>query len=73
MTVFLPLKGVSQLDSPGGEFWWPEADGALYDAIRANLRPDIPVIELDCNINDPEFADATTAKLLEFVGARAKA
>ena len=29
VTVFLPLKGVSQLDSPGGEFWWPEADGAL--------------------------------------------
>jgi len=73
VTVFLPLKGVSQLDSPGGEFWWPEADGALYDAIRAHLRPDIPVVELDCNINDPEFADATAAKLLELVGARAKA
>jgi len=70
VTVFLPLKGVSQLDSPGGEFWWPEADGALYDAIRAHLRADIPVVELDCNINDPEFADATAAKLLEFVGAR---
>jgi uncharacterized protein (UPF0261 family) len=73
VTVFLPLKGVSQLDSPGGEFWWPEADGALYDAIRAHLRADIPVVELDCNINDPEFADATAAKLLEFVGARTKA
>ncbi|MFN8541943.1 MAG: Tm-1-like ATP-binding domain-containing protein, partial [Thermomicrobiales bacterium] len=32
VTVFLPLRGVSQLDSPGGEFWWPEADRALYDA-----------------------------------------
>jgi len=71
--LFLPLKGVSQLDSPGGEFWWPEADTALYEAIRAHLRPDIPVVELDYNINDPQFADATAAQLLACVGARAKA
>lgn len=67
VSVFLPLKGVSQLDSPGGDFWWPEADGALYDAIKRHLRPDIPVIELDLNINDPAFADAAAAKLLEYV------
>ena len=73
VTVFLPLKGVSQLDSPGGEFWWPEADQALYDAIKRNLRPDIPVVELDLNINDPAFADAATARLLEYVGAQIKA
>lgn len=73
VTVFLPLKGVSQLDSPGGEFWWPEADQALYDAIKRHLRPDIPVVELDLNINDPAFADAATARLLEYVGERAKA
>ncbi len=70
VVFFLPRKGVSQLDSPGGAFWWPEADNALYDAIRTHLRADIPVIALDCNINDPEFADATAAKLLELVGAR---
>lgn len=68
VTVFLPLKGVSQLDSPGGDFWWPEADGALYEAIKANLRADIPVVELDLNINDPGFADAATARLLEYLG-----
>jgi uncharacterized protein (UPF0261 family) len=69
VTVFLPLKGVSQLDSPGGEFWWPEADAALYAAIKAGLRPDIPVVELDCNINDPAFADAASARLLEYLHA----
>ncbi len=72
VTVFLPLKGVSQLDSPGGEFWWPEADQALYDAIKRHLRPDIPVVELDLNINDPAFADAATARLLEYVGEQVK-
>jgi len=72
VTVFLPLGGVSQLDSPGGEFWWPEADAALYDAIKANLRPDIPAVALDLNVNDPAFADATTARLLEYIGTTAK-
>ncbi|MFN8537693.1 MAG: Tm-1-like ATP-binding domain-containing protein, partial [Thermomicrobiales bacterium] len=73
VTVFLPLQGVSQLDSPGGEFWWPEADRALYDAIKRHLRPDIPVVELDLNINDPAFADAATARLLEYLGEQPKA
>ncbi len=71
VTVLLPLRGVSQLDSPGGKFWWPEADTALYDAIRAKLRPDIPVVELDLNINDPAFADTATDLLLGYIGAKA--
>lgn len=65
---FLPLKGVSILDSPGGEFWWPEADAALFAAIKSNVRDDIPVVELDCNINDAAFAEAVTGKLFEFLG-----
>jgi uncharacterized protein (UPF0261 family) len=67
VAFFLPLKGVSVLDSPGGEFWQPEANIALFDAIKANVRTDIPVYELDNNINDPEFADAVVNKLLEFL------
>ncbi len=64
---FLPLKGVSMLDSPGKEFWWPEANRALFDAIKGNVKPGIPVIELDNNINDVAFAEAVTAKLLKFL------
>jgi len=67
VAFFLPLKGVSQLDSPGGDFWWPEADQALYDAIKAHVRPGIPVYEMGSNINDDEFADAVANKLLEFL------
>ena len=64
VAILLPLKGVSQLDSPGGPFWDPEADGACYDAIKRNLKPGIPVIEVDANINDPEFADRAVEMLL---------
>jgi uncharacterized protein (UPF0261 family) len=71
VAFFLPLKGVSMLDAPGKEFWWPEADRALYDAIKRHVRPDIPVYELDNNINDDAFADAVAAKMLEFLGEKA--
>lgn len=67
VAFFLPLRGVSILDSPGGEFWWPEANDALFSAIKEQARDDIPVIELDCNINDAAFAEAVTDKLLEFL------
>ncbi len=63
VAIVLPLKGVSMLDSPGGEFWDPAADQACFDAIKQNLKPGIPVIELDHNINDPEFS-ATVAETL---------
>ncbi len=64
VAVLLPLRGVSMLDSPGGRFWDPEADAACYEAIKRNLRPGIPVYELEHNINDPEFADAAVETLL---------
>jgi uncharacterized protein (UPF0261 family) len=67
VAFFLPLRGVSQLDSPNKEFWDPEADRALYEAIKQNVRQGIPVYELDNNINDDAFVDAMTAKLLEML------
>ncbi len=67
VVVVLPLKGVSMLDSPGGQFWDPAADQACYDAIKTNLKPGIPVVELDFNINDPEFADKCAALMLEML------
>jgi uncharacterized protein (UPF0261 family) len=66
--IFIPLRGVSILDSVTDEgpqqFWWPEADRALFGAIKQHVRRDIPVHELDANINDDEFARATTDALL---------
>ena len=55
------------IDSPGGAFWWPEADTAFMSALKGRLRPGIPVIEMDCNINDPAFAERCAQCLLENV------
>jgi uncharacterized protein (UPF0261 family) len=67
VAILLPLGGVSQLDSPGGEFWDPQADRACFDAIKNNLKPGIPVIEMENNINDPEFADRAVETLLDML------
>lgn len=67
VAFLLPLKGVSMLDSPGGDFWDPEADGACFEAIKKNVKPGVPVIELDLNINDPEFARRVAETLLDML------
>jgi uncharacterized protein (UPF0261 family) len=68
VAILLPLKGVSMLDSPGNAYWDPAADRACYDAIKTNVKPGIPVIELDNNINDPEFATKAAETLLGMLG-----
>ena len=67
VAIVLPLNGVSMLDSPGGRFWDPEADQACFQAIKDNVRENIQVIEMDHNINDPEFADRCAELLLEMM------
>jgi uncharacterized protein (UPF0261 family) len=67
VAILLPLKGVSQLDSPGNPFWDPEADGACYEAIKSNLKSGIPLIEMDANINDAAFADKAVEMLLRMM------
>jgi uncharacterized protein (UPF0261 family) len=67
VAVILPLKGVSMLDSPGGMFWDPQADQACFDAIKGNLKPGIPLIEVDANINDEAFSGKVAETLLQFL------
>src|SRR5262245_350895 len=52
VAVYLPLRGISVISAPGGPYYWPEADAALFASLRTHLRKDIPVHELDCHIND---------------------
>jgi uncharacterized protein (UPF0261 family) len=54
----LPLRGVSALDKDGQTFHDPEADDALFSAIRRDWisAPDRQLIEVDAHINDTAFA-----------------
>lgn len=70
VTVLLPLRGISVISASGQPFHWPEADAALFGEWKRHLRPGIPVIEYDGNINDPAFAELCVRELLKNVGTR---
>lgn len=64
VAVLIPLKGFSQLDLEGQPFYWPETIRAFITALRGDLRQDIPVTELDYDINAPEFSRQVAETLL---------
>ncbi|MCB1209590.1 MAG: Tm-1-like ATP-binding domain-containing protein [Verrucomicrobiales bacterium] len=64
VTVLLPLRAISVISATGKPFHDAEADRALFEGIRQHLRSDIPLIEMDCEINDPAFAAACVKSLL---------
>ena len=70
VTVLIPLRGISVISAVGQPFHDPAADAALFASLKANLRKDIPVRELDCTINDPAFAEACVEELLKNIAAR---
>lgn len=62
--VLIPLKGFSQIDLEGQPFYWPETIQAFITALKGDLRQDIPVTELDYDINAPEFSRQVAETLL---------
>ncbi len=67
VTVLLPLRGGSMISAPGGPFHDPQADDALYTALKQNLRSGITVQELETAINDAPFAEACAQSLLQLL------
>src|SRR3954469_10440388 len=64
VSIHLPLKGVSALSVAGGPFHDPEADAALFDAVRAGCAGEVELVEHDRDINDPAFARALAEALI---------
>lgn len=56
----IPEGGVSALDAPGGPFYDPEADAALFQALEDTVKQTSrrQLIRYPYNINDPEFSAA---------------
>jgi uncharacterized protein (UPF0261 family) len=65
--LFVPLRGVSMIATEGQPFHDPDADAALFTAVRDELGPDVELHELDTDINDPTFALAMADRLHEMV------
>lgn len=56
--LFVPLRGVSMIAVEGGPFHDPAADEALFAAVREGVGPNVELIELDLDVNDPAFSQA---------------
>lgn len=68
--IILPLRGVSLLDMQGAPFYDPEADKALFTALKSGVK--CPVVEVESDINDPGFAKEAVRLLHEMVLQNAK-
>jgi uncharacterized protein (UPF0261 family) len=68
VAVLIPLRGVSILDGDGQPFCDREADQAMFTTLREHLRTDIPIVELDANINDLVFATKAVEMMLNLMG-----
>ena len=64
--IMIPLKGVSAIDQTGKPFADPAARDALCEGVRATHGA-VELFELDCHINDAEFAEAAARRLLKLL------
>jgi len=63
VSILIPLRGWSSLDREGSILYDPKEDKIFVEELRGKLRPDIEIEEIDCNLEDPEFALALVEKL----------
>jgi uncharacterized protein (UPF0261 family) len=68
--VAIPLRGFSYPAREGGPTYDPEGDRAFAETIKARLAPRITYVEVDCHINDPPYAEAAVAMLLDLIKQR---
>ena len=55
------------IDVEGAPFHDPEADAALFEALRAGLGDNVELVEREEDINAEAFADAMVDKLDAYV------
>lgn len=66
--LILPLKGVSAIDVKGQPFYGEEEDKKLFDTLKTYTNSDvIEIVEMDCNINDIEFASKAAQELINLM------
>lgn len=56
--IMVPLKGWCSLDVPGSPTFDLQEDAIFTTELRAGLKPDIEILEVDAHMEDPAFARA---------------
>jgi uncharacterized protein (UPF0261 family) len=70
VAVVIPLRGFSEASKKGAPLYAPEADRAFIDTLKQNLEKRIKVAEIDCHINDDEFAARVETTFDEIISGR---
>lgn len=58
VTVIVPQKGWSSVDTPGSATYDPAEDSVFTQELRKLVKPGITVLEIDANMEDKDFAEA---------------
>jgi uncharacterized protein (UPF0261 family) len=66
--VVIPKKGFSSLSVEGGALHDPAVDQVFIDALKKYLSPEIKILEVDSDINKPEFARVVVEALKASLG-----
>lgn len=73
-TKFLiPKQGWISIEKEGSEFYYPEGIQAFVDGLKGKLKPEVELIEVEADIEDPVFAQAVVdafEKVVELKNAR---
>jgi uncharacterized protein (UPF0261 family) len=70
VSMFIPLQGFSHHDSPDGYLHEPDIPPQVAAYFKQVLPERVPVVTLDCHMNDPEMADAIVAQVVAVTQVR---
>ncbi len=65
VTVMIPLNGWSAADFPGNDTHDPAEDRIFTEVLREKIKPEVQIVEVDANMEDPEFAKAVVENSLK--------
>lgn len=67
LKMVIPLRGWSSIDQEGGILYDPAEDRLFVEELKRHLRADIPLEEIDCNLEDTPMAERMVDILDEFM------
>jgi len=65
VTVMIPQNGWSAADLPGNDSHDPAEDQLFTQVLREKLKPEIQILEVNANMEDPEFSAAVVENALK--------
>jgi uncharacterized protein (UPF0261 family) len=65
VSVIIPMDGWSAADLPGNDTHDPAEDRLFIEVLREKLKPDVQILEVDANMEDPAFAKAVVENALK--------